>query len=299
MLKQFVSKGFIIAGFVMVVFTACDNDDSGTNSGRNWNSPGRYSVESEPTLSIDRQDIYFITEDTLVSEKNGIFRAVVDAPAREKVLEGYGFHSPVLFPDESAIAFLAGGTLNYLNLTTNTASLAGVQGNFDAIVFINDSLLVASAGSVLYLINQNDNSVSPLTAGTDPTYYGKEQIFCLSKEAPNSWDVHKITFSVGGEGIMFLKETPTSITAEGDVRWLSVEPVENRYVFVEQRDTANLVYTGQLGTSTRYFIAESGHVKALMISFNMLIYQGPDGRFYQSNFTGSTKIPFWYAEDFD
>ncbi len=291
-------KAVLLVGPVILAVAGCNPDDSGTNAPDNtFIDPVYYSAEYEPSLSVDGKYVYFITADTLLQEKNGIYRADVDSPRREKILFGFGFHSPVQFPDQSGLAFLTGGTVNYLNFASGAVSPAGVSGSYQSIVFINDNLMIGCIGKLLYLINTETSQVSQFGSGCDPTYYAPNQIIALSDRTGGIWGVHKFTYSMNSEGTEITVDTLALIAAEGDIRWLSLEPTRDRYVYVEDRDSVGLVFTGQLGVSGKYFIAETGHVKAHMLDFNQLIYQGPDGRFYKSDFIGSYHVPFWHAED--
>ncbi|UCG62939.1 MAG: hypothetical protein JSV52_06565 [Candidatus Zixiibacteriota bacterium] len=297
MFKVFAYGGLLV-GLALVFASGCNNNNSGTNAPNLPNEPSYYSTELEPSLSTDREYIYYITSDTLLADKNGIYRARVTSPAREEILYGFGFHSPVQFPDGSGVAFLTGGTLNVLDFASGSVSTAGVTGNYHAIAFLDDSLLIGCVGKLLYLINIENPGVSQLDVnGSDPTYYSADRVITLSERDNGVWDVCRLRYFDIEEGPEITVDTLVTITSEGKVRWLSMEPTLNRYVYVEQRDDANLVFTGQVGTQTKNFIAQTGHVKPYLLDFNQLIYQGPDGRFYESDFDGSYHAPFWSTED--
>ncbi|UCE24253.1 MAG: hypothetical protein JSU74_13340 [Candidatus Zixiibacteriota bacterium] len=293
-----VRAAIVVVSLLVLFNLACNKDDSGITSNEpTWTEPEHYSKETEPTLSLDREFIYFVVSDTLFPDKHGIYRARVDSPAREKVLAGFGFHSPVVSASGFEVAFLTGSTLNYLKLADGTVTSAGVSGNYEVILPLNDSLYVGCAGQQLYLINSRDSSVTRLGTGSDPTRYGPNRFIALTEVSAGAYAILKFTYRDDVEGDLFSIDTLDMLSASGEIRWLSLESIQKRYVYVEKLDTVNNVYTGQVGTTVKNFIATTDHVKAHILGYNLLIYPGPDGRFYQSNFEGSSKAPFWHAEE--
>ncbi len=294
-----LARAAIVVVSLSVIFgLACDNDDSGPTSNEpTWTEPEHYSKETEPSLSLDREFLYFVVSDTLFPDKHGIYRARVDSPAREQVLAGFGFHSPVASANGFEVAFLTGSTLNYLKLADGTVTSAGVSGNYEAILALNDSLYVGCVGQQLYFINSRDSSVTRLGTGRDPTRYGPNRFIAVTEVGAGAYAILRFTYRNDVEEDPFSIDTLEILGASGEIRWVSLESTQNRYVYVEMLDTVNNVYTGQVGTTVKNFIATTDHVKPHMLGYNLLIYPGPDGRFYQSNFEGSSKAPFWHAEE--
>jgi len=288
-----------VAAVFILLISSCGEDENvpviSGGSSSDSNEPDHYTVEFEPALSIDGDEVYFVATDSLFPQKHGIYRARVASPQRVQLFEGHGFHSPVAAPDGFTLAFLSGGVVYYLDIADSSISAAGFDGHYEAVVYINDSIVVACAANLMYLINVNDSSDTRFSSGSDPTFYAPNQFVCLSERTTGVWDIRRVTYRNITEGDQFTDDTLATITSDGRIRWVSLEPSTDRYVYVEQVGGINSVYTGQIGVQERNFIATTDHAKPLMLGFNLLIYSGPDGRFYQSTFDGRTQVPFWHG----
>jgi len=283
---------------VLLVAVSCNKEYPVIISGGDGpTTSANYSIETEPTLSPDGQFLYYIAMDTLLPEKNGVYCAQISAPRREQLLAGAAMHSPSASFDRSTVAFLAGGVLNYLDAGDESSSPAGVPLSLQTVIYINDSMLVGCSGTRLYLVNSGDSTFSEVGTGTDPTFYAPDQFIALLAVQTGSYLILKFTVRFLDGEISTTIDTLDALTSNGRIRWVSLDPGGSRYVYVEQLDEENRVTTGQVGSSVRYSIATTDYLKPCMLGFNKLIYSGPDGRFYQSTFDGSTQSPFWHAED--
>lgn len=293
-----LSKATFKAGLVtlccMLIF--CGEDDSNYISNSGTSPSTEYAVETEPSLSTSGQYVYYVAADGRVPDKSGIYRAPVTAPIREQLRSGTDFHSPVQSFDGSTVAFLADGSINYLSLANGSVSPAGVAVKCAALVFLNDSLMVGSSGGSVYLINRNDSELTLLGSGSDPTFYWPNQFVCLVRSA-GGYLILMYTVSQIEDRFDMRVDTLQKLSSAGVIRWVSMAPGGSRYAYVEQLDGRNRVYTGQIGSSSRVSVAATNHPKTCMLNANALIYSGPDGRFYQSSFDGSSQAPFWHAED--
>ena len=80
-------------------------------------------------------------------------------------------------------------------------------------------------------------------------------------------------------------------------RWVSVEPSLQRFVYVLQDALGKTLYSSQVGSVTTNQISTTPHAKAHIYGPDQILYSGPDGRFYRSNYDGSILTPFWPAVD--
>jgi len=280
---------------LLLLVISCGEDDENFIS--NSDTPAtEYSLETEPSLSADGQYVYYVAADSRVQGKSGIYRAPVTAPRREQLCSGDGYHSPVQSFDGATVAFLSGSSINYLNVASGSISPSGIAGSYAAIVFLNDSIMVGCSAGSLYLIHCSESSSTLLGPGVDPTFYWPDQLVCLVRSA-GAYLMLMYSLSQTEEGFAVRVDTLQRLSTAGVIRWVSIAPGGSRYAYVEQLDGQNRVYTGQIGSSSRISIAATNHPKTCMLGPNMIIYSGPDGRFYQSSFDGSSQAPFWYAED--
>jgi hypothetical protein len=57
------------------------------------------------------------------------------------------------------------------------------------------------------------------------------------------------------------------------------------------------LFSALAGDTETNFINYSDYTKPLILDFDRIIYSGPDGRFYQSNFDGTRTFPFTYVKE--
>ena len=78
-------------------------------------------------------------------------------------------------------------------------------------------------------------------------------------------------------------------------RWPTLEPLIGRLTYAVKTQTINHVFSGKIGSGVSAHIDTTQYEKPYIIDYNLIIFTGPDGRFYQSNFSGDHIFPFWYA----
>lgn len=297
---MWINKNNLLPAILLIAFltSGCNNDDEIISHG--GTGFGSYSREIEPSLSADREYIYYVTFDNLIPAKDGIYRARLTDPVREKLLSGSGFHSPTVSFDNTMIAFLHNGRISYFRIAENRVLSSSITDNFQSIVYINENLLLGNRGDSLYLISESGSSVSFFDAGSDPTLFAPDTFVYLVELANKTYGIIMNTYGGGEEGFKMINEVAIDTIFSSKVpRWVSIEPVLKRFVYTLEGDTINYVYSSEVGSSTSNLIDATQYLKPYILNFDLIIYPGPDGRFYQSNFNGSRISPFWQREDVD
>ena len=76
-----------------------------------------------------------------------------------------------------------------------------------------------------------------------------------------------------------------------------IEPLLQRYCYSNWNGQKYSIYAGGSGDEADHLVAESDYSDVVMLSSNIILYTGEDGRLYQTDFLGQSSIPFWAALD--
>lgn len=285
---------------LLSVIVGCgeENNPVETNgNGRGSINIGGYAIESQPTLSFNRDYIYYIADDTNNSTNSGICFAGVFNPIREKLISGENYVSPTVSSNRDRVAFLKFGKIYYYIVAADSMFQSNISKSYVSIKYINDSLIIGEISNQLNLININNDSVNFLTSGYDPTFYKKDTVVFLKQLEPDQYIINKLTIRAIPDdktnGININVIPIDTIISSERIRWASVTPLLNRYTYSIGDFFHNSIYSSSPGDLKKYQIAESNESKPLIINFNKIIYTGEDGRFYYTDYTGSDTYPFW------
>ncbi len=286
-----LDKWSIVPGLVAVILLILGCSEKPTRPGGNY--VPRYSFESEPTLSPDRQWVYFIATDTVTPANSGIYRAPISRPASETVLLGESLHSPTIAPDNRTLAYLDAGEIEYYDLLSQTGSSANIRRAFESIQYINDSLLVAQADSSVWLINDRRSMVSHIGRGRDPSALVGDTFIYLAPVDGTAGGIVKCDASFAVRDTIFCIAPHDQ---PGSARWPAWDPAGSTMVWVYHTSSDTAVYVGQGQPSNNRRLAATTQRKALIVRPGTVIFTGNDGRFYQTDYTGSDPFLWWPRE---
>lgn len=251
--------------------------------------PGLYSIETEPSLSPDRNYLYYISNDTTSSLYRGIYRASVETPVREKILHGLNYHSPTISLDNNTIAYLDSGKINYYRMSDMAKWTSAVADSFESILFVSDSVILANRNDSLFLVDEAEKASAFWIIGWDPTlvsrdtfvyFVGTDSAYHIVKN--NLYNIHP--------------ETLFTVATTAWPRWPSFDPESNHLAFEIERFHQKFIYSAEVAADTFIFIDSSEYSKPYILNHNLIIFTGPDGRFYQSDFYGTKSVPFIYVK---
>ena len=275
----------ILAGLLAVV--GCDDDRSGVSPDRR---PPVTRKESQPSLTMDREYVYYINDDTVNSINSGIYRARVNAPERENVMYGRGWHSPTMSCAGDRLACLdSTGSIYYYSVANKSLSASAITEKFVSITFVNDTLLVGERAGWLFLVNEARQAVSLFAAGWDATCSAVDRFVCVARTESHLY--HIVRFADFNP----VPETLLTLWTMAVPRWPSKEGHLGRLAFTLQSSEGIEVHTATAGEIGSTLICETWHVKPYLIDFNLVIFAGPDGRFYRADFDGESIFPWWHA----
>jgi len=80
----------------------------------------------------------------------------------------------------------------------------------------------------------------------------------------------------------------------GVIRWASLHSASGRVVWTHEISNAKTIVVGQIPYAPPVPIDVSPTRKACIISQFLIIFTGPDGRFWRSDFEDSGIWPFWH-----
>ena len=275
--------------FVLLLLMGGCDDYSYPTDGNNPPLPqGPYPIETEVSLTPDREYIYYISTDTVVSGKNGIYRARVSIPVREPVLLGDSLHSPVVSLNSSTLAYIDSGRVHYYNLVDKVIQPSALIDSFESVIFVNDTLLVAARDRWLYLINEKQQTSTFFAYGWDPTFVARDT-FVYWKGFDSTYIIIRTDIDKS------YPQTLYNLKTGATPRWPTFDKGLNRIAYGVEWHLEKHVYAVQVNDSA-HFIADVEYSKPYLIDYNRVIYTGPDGRFYQSDFYGEKSFPFIYIK---
>ncbi|MDH4157921.1 MAG: hypothetical protein OEW00_11670 [candidate division Zixibacteria bacterium] len=276
---------WLLVGLLAVV--GCDEAGKGVSPDRR---PPVTRKESQPALTMDRQYIYYVNDDTVNPVNSGVYRARVNAPEREAVLYGRGWHSPTVSLTGGRLACLdSTGSIYYYSPADKSLSGSAITERFASITFVNDTLLVGERAGGLSLVNEVRRTVTLFTAGWDATCPAVDKFVCVARTESHLY--HLVQYA----DFSPVPETLLTLWTMAVPRWPSMEGHLRRLAFTLQSSDGIEVHTAAAGEIGSTFICNTWHVKPYMIDFNLLIFAGPDGRFYRADFDGESIFPWWHA----
>ncbi len=269
-----------------MLLAACNSDQKYFDP--NSNFPAYYPIETQPNITPDRQYVYYIRTDTSSLSKDGIYRLQVVRPEREEILPGFGLQCPTSTARQLNLAFLDSSRIILYNLIDSAMETIYPSRDFRSILYINDSILIAGDDTALYRLNTNDSTIVEFETGWDPTIMQGDTITFIRSAGVGRYHVMvQSVFDTAGANI-------ADIPAAERPRWASVEPRLRRFVYAVPNGGEYAIYTGEDSSSTAHLVAGSAYPRACMLDFNLLIFSGPDGRFYQIDYLGTLGTPYVY-----
>ena len=295
-LRQISVFVFVVVAVISCLFLAgCNKSSPVSSNDDNGNSGDIYTIETEPSLSPDRNYVYFVAVDTTVLDDDGIWRAKRSNPIREKVFLGKGFHSPTLAFDKRKIAYLKSGHINYYREADSSTWESDINQSFESIVYIGDNRLLGCRSNSIYIINEAEKQVKFLAQGWDPTHVSSGAFIFLNyggNQFSTEFVVLKLQYPFESIDTVF---NIVSLSQGQFPHWATMEPGNGRLSFTVRSGSENLVYAADPQNDSCWQIAASSFNKSLIVSYNTIIFTGVDGRFYQSNFSGTRIMPYWAA----
>ncbi len=269
---------------ILAFLISCGDENYGPIGG--GSDPGPYTIESEPSLSPDKNFVYYIANDTITYLYSGIYRLDIGVPKREKILYGHTYHSPSVNFDNKLVAYLDANIINYYNFSLDSHYVLDSSSYYESIFYVSNDVLLGNRFDSIFVIDETGFSYF-LLEGRDPTYVAPDSFVYLSGEDS--------VFSILLKNVVLpnLPETLVTIsTGTALPRWPSLHSVSGRLAYGIEFSQQKFIYTiGQSDTGF-VFVDSSDYSKPLLLRENLLIFTGPDGRFYQSDAHGNKTVPF-------
>jgi hypothetical protein len=281
--------GIILAALLATV-SGCGDEEYGVS--RNGDSHiSFFVIETQPSLSPDGEYVYYIANDTAQFKYSGVYRARVTMPLREKIYHGFSFRSPSIAFDNNTIAYLDSDKIRYYRISDMRQWASGITDGFESIVFINDGSLVAHRNDSLFLIDESSDSSIFILPGWDPTLVARDTFVYFSRSIEDS-TYHIVRYSFGTDS----PETLLTLTTAARPRWPTLDIASGHMAYGLEFFDQKFIYTTEIGGDSSIFIDSTEYLKPYILNYNLLIYTGPDGRFYQSGFYGGKGVPFIYVK---
>jgi hypothetical protein len=243
------------------------------------------TLEFDPTYSPAQRDVFYVSVDTT----NDIRRIVaVDPTTARRIRE---WEAPVAAsPSQSILGdklvFVAvDGTLKYINFLTNQIVHSYSDDIYESVVYPGrDPVVVACRNDSLFMVDEANSTTSFLGLGYDPVFYLEDHIICVVQVPGACQIVQYVDLESPGAPHI-------SISTNARVHFPSVD-----------RSTAKLAFTLETleGFSVEGGYSNGGHRRiqtskknrALFAGPDLILYTGPDGRLYATDFEGTINYPF-------
>lgn len=250
-----------------------------------------FNIETEPSLSFDREFVYFIGNDEDDSALSGIYRARVTEPVRELILSGTDLHSPTVSPDNSTVAYLKGERVHFLRLSDGKDVPATINAVFESLLWVNDTSLIGSRDDMLYLVDQGGRTSTLLRSGWDPSLISTNEIAAFIPSLEGTY------LAISFDPRFMQSSSLFVIQASSRPHWPSVDTsMANMAFSVTENDSHQIHLVQQPVMGSKVIAVSSRHPKALFIDLQTILFTGPDGRLYRTNMNGSQTDPFWYVD---
>lgn len=279
---------------IFILIVACEDEYYGPTNGNGDVPPADY-IETDVSLSHDREYIYFSVRDTIDYYYGGINRARVTDPIRERVLPGYNYYSPTINFDDNILAYLFGGRIHYYDIAEDAIMNSGIIGEFESILYINQDVLLAARDDSIFLTNEIDSSYQYLRDGWDPTLVAADTFLFFA--SLDNYTFRLIKDDLGGSN----PETLLTVQSGVFLRWPTLDLNSGHLVFSVDSIGQFFIYSGMAGAEsgpepTLTYIDSSEYSKPYILNYNQIIFSGPNGSLYQSDFNGGESIPFVHIE---
>ncbi|UCD93387.1 MAG: hypothetical protein JSU69_06320 [Candidatus Zixiibacteriota bacterium] len=280
---------YSLAALILIaVLLGCGDEYYGP-TGSGGGNHGPYPVETEPSLSPDLNYIYYVSTDTAHNLYSGIYRASVGQPKREKIFAGAGLHSPSVGFDNNTVAYIDSGRIKYYRMSDMSGWPSNVTDSFGSIFYLsNDPLdiLIGQRNDSIFLVTESEGAVPFIARGWDPTFVFKDTFVYLTGEDSIYHIIKSNIYNLS-------PDTLFTLITNAWPHWPSLERNSGWVGYSLAWYYQRFIYAAK---DTFHFVDSSDYLKPLMLRYNMIIYTGPDGRFYQSNFYGTKSVPFIYVK---
>ncbi|MCP4706661.1 MAG: hypothetical protein GY865_18840, partial [candidate division Zixibacteria bacterium] len=254
-------------------------------------------IETDVSLSPDREYIYFSVQDTIFDGRySGINKARVTHPVRERVLAGSNYYSPTINFDNNILAYLYDSRIHYYDIALDTIMNSGITADFESILYVNLDVLMAARNDSLFLTNETDSTYQYLRDGWDPTLIAADTFLFFASLDNYTFRIIKDNLEESNP------ETLYTIRTAAFPHWPTLHPNSGHLAFGIELYDQRFIYSGVAGDSplpgeTLTFIDSSGYSKPYILNYNQIIFSGPDGFLYQSDFEGLKSVPYIHTED--
>ena len=278
---------------LLILIVACDEEYYQPTGGNG--EPSSNFIETDVSISHDREYIYFSVRDTIYDGRySGIFKARVTQPVREKIYHGSNYYSPTINFDDNILAYLFENRIYYYDILNDTLKNSGIVAEFESIVYVNLDVLMAARNDSLFLTNEIDSTYSYLRDGWDPTLVAADTFLFFAS-------LDNYTFRMIKDNLEETNpETLYTIQTDAFPHWPTLHPSSGHLAFGIELWDQKFIYSGTVGESPSpgeilTFIDSSEYSKPYILNYNQIVFSGPDGSLYQSDFEGVKSVPFIYS----
>lgn len=257
-----------------------------------------YAAEYAPSISLNRSHIILYAENSKSPGENGLYYAEIGNPQREKLLAGTGYASPALASITTIAAFIDNGRIKYFDVNSKMISSSTLPAQYEAVAFLNDTVIVGARQDSLDIIYRRNDSILYTLAGYDPTMYRNDTIMYINFVPPNMYELSYLAQSIqfkSTSALTYFHEPLDTLLSTSEVRWYSKEPSQDRYAYAIATDTSFIVHSSHFSSmiTVSLYISEIERLGPNMVDFNLIIFPGPDGRLYRSDYDGTDQFPYW------
>lgn len=253
-----------------------------------------FSLETDPQLSPDGDHIYYASHDSFLTSNSGIYRASVSMPIRIKLVTGVGLSSPTVSPDDHTLAYLDSGKIKWIDLLSLSTGTFPSLSEWDAIVFVDSTKLIAGRDDVMELIDLVAPYAGVVGVGYDPDDYGDSTyIFSRDPEA-GLRVVLSENYWYGARDTLLRAQSSSWL---GPLRSPSKNRNNNHLVFSVHNGTNFDIYSARGDTLT--LLGTSNRPGVEIISDGLVLFTGQTGLLYNTTVYGGTPQPWLHIEDSD
>ncbi|MCP4704097.1 MAG: hypothetical protein GY865_05765, partial [candidate division Zixibacteria bacterium] len=286
-----IFRFLLFSQILFILIIACEDEYYRPTTG-NDDGPSQNFIETDVSLSPDREYIYFSVRDTIFDGRySGINKARVTHPVRERVLAGSNYYSPTINFDYNILAYLFDSRIHYYDIALDTIMNSGITADFESILYVNLDVLMAARNDSLFLTNETDSSYQYLRDGWDPTLVAADTFLIFASLDNYTFRIIKDNLVESNPETLFTVQTNLSAFPH----WPTLHPISGHLAYGLEFADQKFVYSATVGESlgigdTKTFIDDTEYSKPYILNYNQIVFSGPDGFLYQSDFEGIKSV---------
>jgi len=282
-----MTRGLIIVVGLLITMACSKTTDNITRP--DPPPPSGPPIETEATLTPDRQYVYYVHTDTAYPDNNGVYRVSAANPVPYPIITGHTVNSPSTAGLGFVLAYIENDSLWYWGPLNDSVTFSGVDTVLERVFFIEGSLVIGYRNGRIYVLPNFSNQASFHRTGTAPGPHTSGTFVWLRDKPGPEVSIMISRLQPIEDSVLI------SFDLSAPVQRISHFPSSNRAILVTGSGPYSIqaldLTNGQPTTLTT-----SQYPTGLMTAYDEVVYTGDDGELWRCDFDGGNKRE-WRGSD--